>query len=281
MSSQGTQLLVNNMIVNRIFPLHKDKYLNTKPKATQFGEKIDQLGLIQLFGVWVLTVSGIVLNNGLKDRFTYWEWSDWTIGLVKLFIVSMIFIYGIKKNSLWKIGQKTLSQGELLSVMGIGLLFFYFGNLSFTNFSFELVRGVPYLLLFIGVIHLYQIPIVLNKDIGDWFVSDWSSKISAMLISIGLMSIGVFIGFSLDDPVISTAGMVAIPFPIIALIWPNHVRHIQRARFYPLFIFAMFLCVRAPWFLIPLALLFYFLRTLNYFRYGITYPSFGVNLDDI
>lgn len=273
--------MVNNMIVNRIFPLHKDKYLNTKPKATQFGEKIDQLGLIQLFGVWVLTVSGIVLNNGLKDRFTYWEWSDWTIGLVKLFIVSMIFIYGIKKNSLWKIGQKTLSQGELLSVMGIGLLFFYFGNLSFTNFSFELVRGVPYLLLFIGVIHLYQIPIVLNKDIGDWFVSDWSSKISAMLISIGLMSIGVFIGFSLDDPVISTAGMVAIPFPIIALIWPNHVRHIQRARFYPLFIFAMFLCVRAPWFLIPLALLFYFLRTLNYFRYGITYPSFGVNLDDI
>ncbi|MGY8783049.1 MAG: hypothetical protein ACKVHA_06530, partial [Fidelibacterota bacterium] len=62
-----------------------------------------------------------------------------------------------------------------------------------------------------------------------------------------------------------------------ALIWPNHVRHLQRARFYPVFTFSMFLCVRAPWFIIPLLVLFFILRTINYLRLGITYPSFAVD----
>ena len=74
--------------------------------------------------------------------------------------------------------------------------------------------------------------------------------------------------------------LLTIPFAIIALIWPSHVRHLQRARFYPLFIFAMFLCVRAPWFLIPLAILFFSIRTVNYLRYGIVHPSFGVDFLD-
>ena len=74
--------------------------------------------------------------------------------------------------------------------------------------------------------------------------------------------------------------MVTLPFPLITLIWPNRIRHLQRGRFYPLFIFAMFLCVRAPWFFIPIALLFYMLRVVNYFRYGIVYPSFGVDFSD-
>ena len=94
------------------------------------------------------------------------------------------------------------------------------------------------------------------------------------------MSITIILGISLDDPVVSTAGAVSIPFAIIALIWPSHVRHLQRARFYPLFIFAMFLCVRAPWFLIPLAILFFSIRTVNYLRYGIVHPSFGVDFLD-
>ena len=44
-----------------------------------------------------------------------------------------------------------------------------------------------------------------------------------------------------------------------------------------LFTFAMFLSVRAAWFLVPLAVLFFTLRMVNYFRYGIVHPSFGVD----
>jgi hypothetical protein len=91
------------------------------------------------------------------------------------------------------------------------------------------------------------------------------------------MVFAMLLGIILEDPIASTAAAVALPFSAIALIWPNHVRHLQRVRFYPLFIFAMFLCVRAPWFLIPLGVLFFLLRTINYFRYGIVHPSFGVD----
>ena len=108
----------------------------------------------------------------------------------------------------------------------------------------------------------------------------WEQKLKFLSLSIFLMSITIILGIALDDPVVSTAGAVSIPFAIIALIWPSHVRHLQRARFYPLFIFAMFLCVRAPWFLIPLAILFFSIRTVNYLRYGIVHPTFGVDFLD-
>ena len=96
-------------------------------------------------------------------------------------------------------------------------------------------------------------------------------------MSVGLMVLAMLLGIVLEDPVASTSAAVSIPFPLIALIWPDHVRHLQRARFYPIFTFAMFLCARAAWFLIPLGILFFLLRTINYFRYGIVHPSFGVD----
>ena len=74
--------------------------------------------------------------------------------------------------------------------------------------------------------------------------------------------------------------LIITKIPAIALIWPSHVRHIKRLQFYPLFILAMFSCVRAPWFLIILGLLFFTIRSINYLKYGIIYPSFGVAQDE-
>ena len=90
------------------------------------------------------------------------------------------------------------------------------------------------------------------------------------------MVFSTIIGYQLDDPIISTVSMVALFFPTVTYLWPDHIRHIKRLQFYPLFILAMFACVRAPWFLIILGLLFYIIRSINYLKYGIIYPSFGV-----
>ena len=65
------------------------------------------------------------------------------------------------------------------------------------------------------------------------------NKFRYLSISVVSMVFAMLLGIVLEDPVASTAAAVAIPFSAIALIWPNHVRHLQRARFYPLFIFAM------------------------------------------
>ena len=84
----------------------------------------------------------------------------------------------------------------------------------------------------------------------------------------------------MDDPIISTVSMVSFPFPLTSINMASIYGHLQEARFYPLFTCAMFLSVRAPWFLIPLIILFYSLRLINYFRFGIVYPSFGVDFDE-
>ena len=90
----------------------------------------------------------------------------------------------------------------------------------------------------------------------------------------------VVVGFYLDDPLLSTVSMVNLPFSFVALVFNSHVRHLQRARFYPIMISCLFLCVRATWFILPLLVLFVTFRTVNYFKYGIVYPSFGVDWDE-
>ena len=149
----------------------------------------------------------------------------------------------------------------------IALLFYFVNILSL----------LPYVLVFLSCLLVFQFTIELNERKGTWVVSQWENKFEYLSVSVILMVLAVCTGIYYSDPVISTAGAVATPFAAIALIWPNHVRHLQRARFYPLFIFAMFISVRAPWFLIPLGFLFFVLRTVNYFRYGIVHPSFGVD----
>ena len=95
--------------------------------------------------------------------------------------------------------------------------------------------------------------------------------------SVILMLVALLFGIYLDDPILSSAAAVSLPFPLIVLIWPNHVRHLQRARVFPIFTFAMALCIRVPWFFFPLGLMFFVIRTINYFRFGIVYPSFAVD----
>ena len=136
---------------------------------------------------------------------------------------------------------------------------------------------IPYVFSLLSCLMVFQFILKLEEDKGTWNNFNWENKFGYLSISVGFMILAMLLGIFLEDPVVSTAAAVSIPFPLIALIWPNHVRHLQRARFYPLFTFAMFLSVRAAWFLVPLVVLFFTLRMVNYFRYGIVHPSFGVD----
>ena len=75
------------------------------------------------------------------------------------------------------------------------------------------------------------------------------------------------------------SGSFIFPFLIVSIIMPIHVRHLQRARMYGLFIPAVFLSIRYPWFLIPLLSLFFILRTYHYFRFNIVIPTFAVHIE--
>ena len=275
------------MLIEKIIPVGSNLYSEWKGHSTKIGKKIDSQGWVQLFSIWTLTVGGIVLSMDLSDRYIYWEWSGWIEGFIKLLLVSIVFIIILKPNGIWTAGTKRLNIKEFLIHSAIGSILIVFGL-----FDLEMIKGpsehkielfhvllslFPYIFSFLSCLIIYQFKIELEEDKGTWNNFNWEHKFEYLSTSVGLMVLAMFLGIFLEDPVLSTASAVSIPFPLIALIWPNHVRHLQRARFYPLFTFAMFLSVRAAWFLVPLAVLFFTLRMVNYFRYGIVHPSFGVD----
>ena len=275
------------MLIEKIIPVGSDLYSVWSGYFSELGKKIDSQGWVQLFSIWTLTVGGIVLSMDLSDRYIYWEWSGWIEGFIKLLIVSIVFIFILKPNEMWTAGTKRLNIKEFLIHSGIGSILIVFGLFdlgmivgpyeSKIEFLHVLLSLISYVFSFLSCLIVFQFILELEEDKGTWNNFNWEHKFEYLSISVGFMALAMLLGIFLEDPVASTAAAISIPFPLIALIWPNHVRHLQRARFYPLFTFAMFLSVRAAWFLVPLAVLFFTLRMVNYFRYGIVHPSFGVD----
>ena len=275
------------MLIEKIIPVGSDLYSVWSGYFSELGKKIDSQGWVQLFSIWTLTVGGIVLSMDLSDRYIYWEWSGWIEGFIKLLIVSIVFIFILKPNEMWTAGTKRLNIKEFLTHSVIGSILIVFGLFdlgmivgpyeSKIEFLHVLLSLISYVFSFLSCLIVFQFILELDEDKGTWNNFNWEHKFEYLSISVGFMALAMLLGIFLEDPVASTAAAVSIPFPLIALIWPNHVRHLQRARFYPLFTFAMFLSVRAAWFLVPLAVLFFTLRMVNYFRYGIVHPSFGVD----
>ena len=275
------------MLIEKIIPVGSDLYSVWSGYFSELGKKIDSQGWVQLFSIWTLTVGGIVLSMDLSDRYIYWEWSGCIEGFIKLLIVSIVFIFILKPNEMWTAGTKRLNIKEFLIHSGIGSILIVFGLFdlgmivgpyeSKIEFLHVLLSLISYVFSFLSCLIVFQFILELEEDKGTWNNFNWEHKFEYLSISVGFMALAMLLGIFLEDPVASTAAAVSIPFPLIALIWPNHVRHLQRARFYPLFTFAMFLSVRAAWFLVPLAVLFFTLRMVNYFRYGIVHPSFGVD----
>ena len=275
------------MLIEKIIPVGSDLYSVWSGYFSELGKKIDSQGWVQLFSIWTLTVGGIVLSMDLTDRYIYWEWSGWIEGFIKLLIVSILFIFILKPNGMWTAGTKRLNIKEFLIHSVIGSILVVFGLFdlemiigpyeSKIEFLHVLLSLISYVFSFLSCLIVFQFILELEEDKGTWNNFNWEHKFEYLSISVVFMVLAMLLGIFLEDPVASTAAAVSIPFPLIALIWPNHVRHLQRARFYPLFTFAMFLSVRAAWFLVPLAVLFFTLRMVNYFRYGIVHPSFGVD----
>tara|TARA_Y100000588_G_scaffold325634_1_gene359526 strand:+ start:83 stop:907 length:825 start_codon:yes stop_codon:yes gene_type:complete len=269
------------MIVARIIPKDSNLYERVRPYIINLSEFLDKFAIMQLFAIWSLTVAGTVIASGINDRFMYWDWSSWNDGLLRLAISSILFIFFIHPKSLWIAGSKKLNETDLFLHCIISLLFIFIGAIGYvTDWKIFLFNLFPYLIGFIAGLLVFQFTLVLDEINGEWVANYWENKLVFLSLSSILFGVATLSGIYFDDPLLSTVAMVNFPFPLVALIFPNHVRHLQRARFYPLLIFSLFLSVRAPWFLIPLATLFYFIRTINYFRYGIVYPSFGVDFDE-
>ena len=102
------------MLLERIIPTTSSLYKELQAYFSFLGQKIDAQGWIQLFTIWTLTVAGIVVSMDFTDRYVYWEWDGWQIGLLKLIFVSIIFFYFLRPKQIWLVGVSRLNIKQIL-----------------------------------------------------------------------------------------------------------------------------------------------------------------------
>jgi len=263
------------MIISRIIKPESAVY---KTLST-FSEKLDRFMKLKplcWFAVWIMMTSGTSAQQAMSERYIYWDMSLAGVGLITLLIVTVITTIIFKKE---KISFTNIDFNLTFIIQHIifALVLFMtgWGWLSWLNGDFfvTLKHFSPYGLVYISVLLVYQIDLDLIPEKGYQPGKGLIAVCSLLVLA------GALIGIRFDDPVISTAAAVITPFYLIAIVFPEHKRHIERVRIYPVFIAAMFVSVRLPWFLIPLAILFFGLRTYHYFRYNIIFPTFAVDHD--
>jgi hypothetical protein len=263
------------MIIARIVPPGSATY----KRLSTFSEKLDgimKLKPLNWFAIWIMMTSGTSAQQQTVDRYSFWVMSLAGVGLITLLIITIVMTFIIRKEKFSFISND-LNTNFILNHTIVGLVLFMtgWGWLNWLNgdLLISLKSFFPYLLTYLSLLFIYQIDLDSIPEKG------YTPGKGLIVLSLLLVLVSVFIGIAFDDPVVSTAAAVIAPFYLIAIVFPEHKRHIERARIYPVFIAAMFVSVRLPWLLIPLGVLFFGLRTYHYFRYNIVFPTFAVDHD--
>ena len=268
------------MIIARLIPKNSKTFKKINKKIDIYHQFISNNFVSDLLCVWTVTIAGYAFLIGQIDRYSYWSWDGFLEGIIKIIISTALFIL-FSKRGIIKLGEHRLSYINIIYNSFFYFLCFIIGTLRISSFELNFIAYLPYLAFIFAGSLIYEYKVSYDKEKDDWFLDSWDNKVPYMLVSILLMAFSAGFGFFLDDPIISTVSIVSVFFPIVTLIWPNHVRHIKRLQFYPLFTFAMFVCVRAPWLFVFLFLLFFLIRSINYLKFGVIYPSFGVHLEEV
>ena len=228
------------------------------------------------FGMWCMVISGFNIIKGQENRYIFWDWNSGSLFIFSVII--LVTVWSILSARHPATPKKINNLRSLLYFMVIGSMALLLGSIG-PKFSMVAIKNyAPYLLFYIAVWLVFSIESIQQDD-KSFEIAGSSSRIRNLVGATTLIIVGIVMGFQFDDPVASTVSTVYLPFLLVALIMPAHIRHLQRARIYGVFIPAVFLVVRFPWFLIPLWALFFLLRLYHYFRFNIVYPTFGVDHD--
>ena len=257
------------MLLARFAPVESKRYKSLSDKAKSL-EKMVQWLPMELFGLWTIFVIGMSFGKAQLDRHYFWDWSSWIFGIVGIILITTL-IYILNKRITIITSNMSLMSQRYNVLIAIILLFIGFVLNAGFNSIFNLVL---YLFPYVAIFIIHTITSISDSNL----IPKESNKHVKSITSIILLLIAIVMGSINDDPLLATASMVSLPF-VVVLLFGNHVRHLERAKFYPIFIFTMFVSSREAWFIIPIFLLFHFLRSYNYLVNQKVYPTFGVSDD--
>jgi len=258
------------MLLARYAPIGSPRYEKLSKSSKKLDKIIEWLPT-QLFAIWSIFVAGMSAGKTNIDRHYFWDWNNWLIGIIGIAIVTIVI------NILKKRFRGFDFAKEQVTLKSRGYFFFssiiilYIGYFVVSNFI-NIGNPILYILPIIAVYLIHTIKFDENNSLIPTESHKYIKTISSSL----LLIVAIIFGIVFDDPLITTAAIVSLPFFII-LLFGKHIRHLERAKFYPIFIFAMFVSSREAWFIIPLFLLFFVLRSYNYLRNQKIYPTFGVS----
>lgn len=262
------------MLINRIIKPDSNLYRELSNKSKQF-DYFMNWNPLRWFGMWCMVLSGFNIAKGSEDRYIFWDWDSGTVLIYLVLIIITIWTVITSNNS--KIPKTISGLQSVLYFFILGLSCLILGSMS-QSMHIYIFNYLPYLMYYFGILFVFSIQFESN-DGHSLSISNKNNRLLNLFIASILTVISSLIGYSLDDPIISTISTVFLPFLIVSIMMPIHIRHLQRARMYGLFIPAVFLSIRYPWFLIPLLSLFFILRIYHYLRYNIVFPTFAVDIE--
>jgi hypothetical protein len=174
----------------------------------------------------------------------------------------------------------------LFNVFLIGVLLNFSGYVAVIgngSYFYSLADSFSYLVLIKFLLYgkCYVAIFIIIDAMNNSFEKSLSN-IYGMRIMITLATLmilfNIVIGLYLQEPLITTACVVSIPFFLYALIRKLD-KDIKRAVYYPIFIFNFFISTIYPSLFILLIITFYFSKYYNWHRYNIHFPTFIVEND--
>ena len=261
------------MLAEKYIPKGTKRYKSLSKLFNSF-DKLFSFSPLRWFGVWAILIAGDNVVSHLSDRWMYWSWNSLSIYLIIALIIFPYLDYLLNSkyedlkqvNSVSAVG-KIFLYGFCLFIVGANPLYLSLEALYF---------GLPYILFFL-VGHITW-GISINNGNSNKFLKKEIIP-NLCLIILGCLAASM-LGYINDDPMVSTAAAVFLPFPLVALFFPIAIRHLQRCRIYVVFIPTMFLSMRYPWLLGLLCPLFILSRHYYYFTTGKPNPTFKVDHSD-
>ena len=254
-----TLISSSTFIVNQMYDIETDK-LNKK--LSLFNDKISMREAEKLYKKLFLVGFLFLIPTGFKNL---------------IFGLILFYVWGVLYNMKpYEFKQKAIL-GDFTNVLA-GIVLFLTGWCVNSNIDVSIiVTSLPYMLCFLAVTILTAIPDIKGDlNINKITLPIKYGKKQSLLLAVFLVFGAFILGLKNNDPIISTASLISIPFYIFNL-FSAKLNNILRTIRFSIFNLSFFLMCVFPYLFLAFGINFYLIKYYYWHRFGLHYISFLID----
>ena len=101
------------MIISRLIPKGSKTFIQINKRIDTYHLFISNNYVLNLLGVWTVTVAGYAFLIGQIDRYSYWSWNGFPECLIKIILSTALF-YLLFKQGIIKLTEQRLNYINIL-----------------------------------------------------------------------------------------------------------------------------------------------------------------------